>query len=141
MTKRPASHTLEARSRDRIRAVLHDAGLVVEDLHQDYGEDMLVRVFRDGKATTPYSFFVQVKATASAATKGVRLTTAHVQHWQRFVQPVFVVLWNAHTGKVRLKLRLSRWGYQEVALCRVAIIDVERTCQWERDKILCYLPN
>jgi len=42
---------------------------------------------------------------------------------------------------VRLKLRLSRWGYQEVALCRVAIIDVERTCQWERDKILCYLPN
>ena len=94
MTRRPHSHILEARSRDRVRTVLHDAGFVVDDLHQDYGEDMLVRVFRDGRAT-PYSFFVQVKATSQKDQASVRLRVEHLLHWQRLVQPVFVVLWRS----------------------------------------------
>jgi Domain of unknown function (DUF4365) len=97
MTNRTQSHILEARSRDRVRTAFHDLGFVVDDLHQDYGEDMLVRIFKDGFAT-PYSFFVQVKATEKLKNADVvRLRTLHIRHWKRLIQPVFVIVWNATT--------------------------------------------
>lgn len=97
MTHRPRSHVLEARSRDRVRAVFHEFGFVVDDLHEDYGEDMLVRVFRDGRAT-PYSFYVQVKAQERSSVgrvPSVRVSRRHAEHWARLTSPVLLVLWTA----------------------------------------------
>ena len=102
MTQRSTSHILESRSRDRVKAVFHDHGFVVDDLHEDYGEDMLVRVFREGRAT-PYSFLVQVKARAKSingAFATVRVKRSHVDHWARLIQPVFIVLWSALDGSM-----------------------------------------
>jgi Domain of unknown function (DUF4365) len=60
--KRPRSHELETLSRNRLHNIFTQTGWVVEDLDDDYGEDLLVRIFEDGMAT-PFSFFVQIKAT------------------------------------------------------------------------------
>jgi hypothetical protein len=62
MPKRPRSHEIEEFSRGRLRDLFGRLGWVVWDLHPDYGEALLVRIFTNG-AATPYSFFVQAKAT------------------------------------------------------------------------------
>ncbi len=62
MPKRPRSHEIEEFSRGRLRDLFGRLGWVVWDLHPDYGEDLLVRIFTNG-AATHYSFFVQAKAT------------------------------------------------------------------------------
>ncbi|MBV8274034.1 MAG: DUF4365 domain-containing protein [Verrucomicrobia bacterium] len=99
---RPHSHRLEDQSRGSLRKVFVDLGWTVEDLNEDYGVDMLVRIFIDEKATE-YSFFVQLKATEHVgkriATKqghiSCRIKTSHLEHWSRFWEPVLLIIWDA----------------------------------------------
>lgn len=106
MPKRPPSHVLEDLSRTRLRQTFEQWGWTVQDLAKDYGEDLLVRIFKDG-LTTPYSFFVQVKATQKlnirkdgATSFGVRVEIGHVRHWIRFAEPVFLTLWDSSTDAI-----------------------------------------
>jgi hypothetical protein len=79
-----------------------DKGWTVEDLAKDYGEDLLVRIFLND-TPTPYWFFVQVKSTEHIdryLSKKARLisfpiNTSHLEHWSRFWEPVFLILWDA----------------------------------------------
>jgi hypothetical protein len=57
MPNRPRSHQLEDLSRVQLRQIFSQYGWVVWDLHPDYGEDLLVRIFSKNMATQ-YSFFV-----------------------------------------------------------------------------------
>ncbi|GEP41282.1 DUF4365 domain-containing protein [Brevifollis gellanilyticus] len=59
---RVAAHISEDISRAKAHEFFSRLGWVANDLHRDYGEDMMVSVFRDGFAT-PTHFFVQLKAT------------------------------------------------------------------------------
>src|SRR5215469_6481106 len=100
MPKRTRSHQLEDLSRNRLHANFEDRGWTVEDLAKDYGEDLMVRIFDSGVAT-PYSFFVQAKATdriAKFVTRGAiafPIETGHLRHWVRFLEPVILTLWDS----------------------------------------------
>jgi hypothetical protein len=105
MPQRTRSHVLETLSRNRLHEAFAREWWTVEDLAKDYGEDLLVRIFENGQAT-PYSFFVQVKATEDVERfrrKGspdikVPIEVGHISHWTRFIEPVFLIVWDAKTG-------------------------------------------
>jgi len=102
MPLRPRAHVLESVSRTRLHETFTRAVWTVEDLSNDYGEDLFVRIF-DGPLPTPYSVFIQAKATdriskyLSADRSAVHypVTTDHVTHWERFWEPVLLTVWDS----------------------------------------------
>jgi len=102
MPRRPRSHQLEELSRDRLHTAFGAIGWTVEDLHHDYGEDLLVRIFEREKATR-YQFFVQAKATdhierylqKDGRSLSYPVSTDHVEHWRQFWEPVILAVWDA----------------------------------------------
>lgn len=101
MPKRPRSHVLETEARDQLREAFARRGWTIEDLRNDYGEDMLVRIFDDGHAT-PWMFFVQAKATENIERhlrrSGKQLRAAvrvrTLAHWHRLWEPVLLTVWS-----------------------------------------------
>ena len=106
MPRRSRSHELEDLSRARLHALFETSGWVVEDIDKDYGEDLLVRIFRDGVAT-PLKFFVQAKATDNLSRYAnkrhtafyVTLRSEHLDQWSKFLEPVILTLWDARSGE------------------------------------------
>jgi hypothetical protein len=103
--QRLQAHKLVRRFLPRSQGVelrIADRGWTVEDLREDYGEDLLVRIFLND-TPTPYWFFVQIKSTDHIerylAKKHDKISypirTEHLEHWSRFWEPVFLVLWDA----------------------------------------------
>lgn len=119
MPKRPRSHQLEDISRNRLHRKFEEVGWTVEDLAKDYGEDLFVRIFHKGKST-PFSFFVQAKATDDLAKHLVRNTrniyyrvaTEHLIHWGAFREPVILTLYDA-------KADITYWTCIQNALARL----------------------
>jgi hypothetical protein len=105
MPKRPRSHELEELSINQLRIAFTNAGCIVENLHHDYGEDLIVRVFRNNKATSE-SFFIQAKATETTQKYMRRdgkslsfpIKRHHIEHWEKFWEPVILTLWDAKTN-------------------------------------------
>jgi hypothetical protein len=99
MPNRPYSHNLEARSHNRLHEVFEQPGWVVEDLRNDYGEDLFVRIFEKGKAT-PFSFFIQAKATnhierymhADRKCISYPIKADHFKHWMHFWEPIILTV-------------------------------------------------
>lgn len=110
MPKRPRSHILEDLSRSKISEIFSSIGWTVEKLDQDYGEDLLVRIFENGEAT-PWSFFVQLKATdkigSYTSSDGQEIsypiTVGHAKHWDNFWEPVILIVFDAPS-------QTSYWG-------------------------------
>src|SRR2546426_5830181 len=102
MPKRPRSHEIEEFSRGRLRNLFGRLGWVVWDLHPDYGEDLLVRIFANGVATH-YSFFVQAKATEhidrymdkDKEFLSFPIDVDHLKYWEQFWEPVILTVWDA----------------------------------------------
>jgi Domain of unknown function (DUF4365) len=105
MPRYPRTHQLETESRLRLREAFTRAGWVTEDLDEDYGEDMLVRIFEEGYATA-YAFFVQAKATdhihkyLSSDQRYVRypIGIEHLNHWQSYWEPVVFTVYDAQSN-------------------------------------------
>lgn len=105
MPKRPRSHQLEDLARNQLHAAFVKEGWSVEDLDKDYGEDLLVRIFKNGIAT-PYSFFIQSKATdhiEKYLSKDRKhylypIKTDHIEYWNKFWEPVILALWDSASG-------------------------------------------
>jgi len=106
MPKRPRSHQLEAEARRQLKDLFDGSeGWSINDLHEDYGEDLLVRIFEEEKAT-PFSFYVQSKATDSihrfkkkSLRFSVPISTAHLEQWSGFWEPVFLTLYDSRSRK------------------------------------------
>jgi hypothetical protein len=85
-------------------ALFHDRGWTVEHVTRDYGEDLLVRIFTDGRAT-PFFFFVQAKAVSRAdrflirncSYLSIKVATDHLTLWREFSEPVFLTVWDAQS--------------------------------------------
>lgn len=99
--ERVGAHISEDISRARAHEFFSRLGWVANDLHRDYGEDMIVTVFRDGLAT-PIHFFVQIKSTQSAEKAfrprfngfAVPLRTSLVKKWRDSAVAIFVLLFD-----------------------------------------------
>lgn len=119
MPKRPRSHQLEDISRNHLHRKFEEVGWTVEDLSKDYGEDLFVRIFDKGKST-PFSFFVQSKATDNLAsyldrdTRNIhyRVTTEHLNHWRDFREPVILTVYDASSDT-------THWTCIQNALARL----------------------
>lgn len=123
MPTRTRSHQIEDLSRNRLHVAFETCGWTVEDLAKDYGEDLLVRIFDRGIAT-PYSFFVQAKATDRIATYirknavSLPIETGHLRHWVRFSEPVILTVWDSKrdvTYWVCVQDAVKRMGISESA--------------------------
>jgi len=105
MPKRPRTHKLEEISRNQLHNVFTQMGWVVWDLHPDYGEDLLVRIFINDVATR-YSFFVQAKATdhidryirKDGKSLSFPIDADHIEYWKQFLEPVILTVWDAKSG-------------------------------------------
>jgi hypothetical protein len=105
MPKRVRSHELETLSRSYLHKLFEEHNCVVWDLHPDYGEDLLVRIFIESLATQ-YSFFVQAKATDHIDRYFHRdekhlsfpIASDHLEHWNRFWEPVILTVWDSKTA-------------------------------------------
>lgn len=101
MPKRPRQHIIEDLARTRLHSTFSAVGWAVEDLDQDYGEDLLIRIFEASKAT-PWSFFVQSKATdhieryllRNSESIAFSVTSGHAKHWERFWEPVVLAVYD-----------------------------------------------
>lgn len=107
MVMRTRAHELEDLAKARLVEFFAKTGWTVETLSKDYGEDFFVRIFEQGNAT-PFGFFVQSKATDSldryksvdSTYFSYPVTTKHLEHWDRFWEPVLLTLFDASTGNV-----------------------------------------
>jgi hypothetical protein len=99
---RPRSHQIADKSIVRLHDVFVSAGWTVEDLDKDYGEDLLVRIFKDGQAT-PYTFYVQAKSSDNIS-RYLRknddfihypFDANHLAHWDDFWEPVVLTIWDS----------------------------------------------
>lgn len=99
--RRPRTHQIGDLAVNRLCDFFLAAGWTAENLDQDYGEDIFVRIFENEEAT-PYSFFVQSKSTDNLS----RYTTAdrqyarypfessRLRYWNDFWEPVIITLWD-----------------------------------------------
>lgn len=102
MPKRTRSHELEDLAFNGLSTIFNRCGWTVERIQKDYGEDLIVKIFVNGKAT-PLFFFVQSKASDSADEflicngryLSIPLPTDHVTLWAEFWEPVVLTLWDA----------------------------------------------
>ncbi len=116
MTTRIRKHEIEDLSRSHLRLIFEKAGWTVEDLSKDYGEDMMVRIFEDNRAT-PHTFFIQAKSTDHMERHLTKdgnavffdLDCGHLIHWRRFWEPVILTLWDAKTS-------ITYWDYVQYNL-------------------------
>jgi hypothetical protein len=103
VTRRPRSHVLGDLAVASLTNLFTAIGWTCERIQQDYGEDLIVRVFDDGKATPKY-FFVQSKATANIERYRrkdghirYRFKPDHITSWLSHRQPVIVTLYDQLT--------------------------------------------
>jgi hypothetical protein len=99
---RPRSHVNADQSISRLQQHFQSVDWTAEVLNKDYGEDLLVRIFEGGDPT-PYSFFVQAKATDDITNYSIKgrqylsypFRVNHLENWDKFWEPVVLVIWDA----------------------------------------------
>jgi hypothetical protein len=99
MPNRPAQHQISDRAVAKVREVWASVGAAVEEVRQDYGEDLLVQTCLDGKMDAA-RIWVQVKGVAKASqmkARGktqVRVRADLALRWSRTADILVLVLWD-----------------------------------------------
>lgn len=133
MTIRPRQHVLEDLAHAALLQAVERVGWTVERLSKDYGEDFLVRIFHKG-AATPWTIFVQSKATDSIArylskdltTVNFPIETRHLTHWERFWEPVILAVYDAKSKKTYWRV-VQPWLEQLTAARRNRLSSVKKS--------------
>lgn len=99
--KRPRSHELGDLGVNKLIGIFTERGWVCEEIKRDYGEDIFVRIFENGRSTEKY-FFAQVKARESLASikneRGefrINFSRNHISAWLGHREPVIVFVYDA----------------------------------------------
>ncbi|WP_120316833.1 DUF4365 domain-containing protein [Catellatospora citrea] len=96
MPVRPREHEIETESR-RAFASMVPASWVVRDVQEDYGVDLEVEIFEQGRATG-LTFRVQLKGTDTAPRKGrisrPGIKASTLSYWNSLDTPVLVALYS-----------------------------------------------
>jgi hypothetical protein len=97
--KRTVEHVTGDLAREAVASLFSHDGHAVEMVDQDYGEDLVVQIARDGRVE-PIRLYVQVKGTRSlsrhkrGARYTVRVDREHAVRWARTIDLVVLVLWD-----------------------------------------------
>jgi hypothetical protein len=99
MPRRPVQHQISDRAVAKVREVWASIGAAVEEIRQDYGEDLLVQTCLDGKMDDA-RIWVQVKGVAKApkmranGKTQVRVRADLALRWSRTADILVLVLWD-----------------------------------------------
>ncbi|WP_338601605.1 DUF4365 domain-containing protein [Saccharopolyspora sp. SCSIO 74807] len=99
MTARPNEHVIGDQAAAAVRLIWNRQGAAVDEIHKDYGEDLLVKTRVRGRVD-PRPIWVQVKGTErncldeGTNLPSVNLSVRQLIRWSRFGDPVLVVLWD-----------------------------------------------
>lgn len=134
MPERPDEHKIGARAVAAVDKLLKERGFAVDQISEDYGEDLLVQTDHEGRMDAS-RLWVQVKGTAdverhrtSKKSKKERFSYSvpmgHAMRWIRTIDLVIVVLWDVErdTGWYAVPRRqIDEWqckmsGQKEVTL-------------------------
>lgn len=88
-------------SRNQFKQLISKMGWMTSDIKPDIGEDILIRICRDG-IPTGVSFQVQLKSVENIERKllkdyktiSYRFETDSLQHWDVQLIPVYIVIWD-----------------------------------------------
>ncbi|MEU6213125.1 DUF4365 domain-containing protein [Streptomyces sp. NPDC047023] len=99
---RPVQHRIASLAVSAVRQVWNRGGHAVDEIQEDYGEDLLVQLCLNGRMD-PARIWVQVKGTERETSKKlptVSVSSDQVLRWARTADLVVVVLWdvNAEQG-------------------------------------------
>lgn len=105
MTRRLRSHVLGDLAVAKLTDLFTEVGWTCEKIEQDYGEDLMVRVFENEKATAKY-FFIQSKATDNIERYKAKIgryrypfKNSHIESWTAHKQPVLITLYDAKSDR------------------------------------------
>jgi hypothetical protein len=99
MPQRPVQHQISDRAVAKVREVWASIGAAVEEIRQDYGEDLLIQTCLDGKMDAA-RIWVQVKGVAKApqmkahGKTQVRVRADLALRWSRTADILVLVLWD-----------------------------------------------
>jgi hypothetical protein len=96
---RPMSHSTGDLAELEVSGLFTSAGWIVNKIHKDYGEDLVVQYCHDG-TVFPFRFYVQVKGTRNINPKNLDYNVCHglkkeaLERW--FVSPevILLVIWD-----------------------------------------------
>ncbi len=134
MPERPDEHKIGGRAVAAVHKLLKDQGFAVDEIKEDYGEDLLVQTDHEGRMDAS-RLWIQVKGTAnldnyrvSKKSKKDRFKYSfplgHAMRWIRTIDLVIVVLWDVEkeTGWYAVPRRqVDEWesvlsGQKEITL-------------------------
>lgn len=97
MTNRPIQHRIASLAVAAVRRQWNLQGHAVDEIHEDYGEDLLVQICAEGRMD-PARVWVQVKGTKKDCSgkrlPSVRVKADQILRWARTADLVIVVLWD-----------------------------------------------
>lgn len=106
MTYRPKTHISADLAVNFLQRAFVTEGWTVEVIDQDYGEDLLARVFENGEATQKW-FFVQSKSVdeidkykLSTGEISYSFDSRHILQWMNFRHPVIVAVYDTRNEMV-----------------------------------------
>ncbi|WP_405706093.1 DUF4365 domain-containing protein [Streptomyces sp. NBC_00069] len=99
MPNRPIQHRIASLAVAAVRREWNRGGHAVDEIQEDYGEDLLVQICLNGRMD-PARIWVQVKGTKKDTKKklpNVPVASDQVLRWARTADLVVVVLWDINT--------------------------------------------
>lgn len=123
-------------SRDQFAEFLEEHEWITDEVY-DLGEDLLVRIYDDGR-WAGITFFVQLKSTTNLdghLIQGNQLSypmkTKDLAHWQDVATPVYIVLWD-------INKRTGCWVSVDQA---VKELDIRRPDWKQRNAVRIHIPR
>jgi hypothetical protein len=94
-------HDFEELSEAQLRLLLVRFKWLIDRWGRDYGEDLFVRIFKDG-VRTGHDFYIQLKGTDNAKKHELQASNSfsysvdlsNLRQWSRLTFPVVFVLWD-----------------------------------------------
>lgn len=98
-SSRPVSHETGDIGVSEVKTLFLRAGWIVNEIHSDYGEDLMVQPTRRGQVEKS-RLFAQVKTVgASSACRSVTLRCSDLFLWQFIQEPFLLIVWMEAEGK------------------------------------------
>ncbi|MEU6688466.1 DUF4365 domain-containing protein [Streptomyces sp. NPDC046832] len=118
LTRRPAQHRIASLAVAAVRREWNLQGHAVDEIHEDYGEDLLVQICHEGRMD-PARVWVQVKGTERDCTRkalpSIRVKANQVLRWARTADLVIVVLWDVQNDRGWFTIPQDQFDHIELA--------------------------
>jgi hypothetical protein len=102
LPRRPIQHVVGAKAVAAVSSIWLDAGAAVEEVRNDYGEDLLIQTALNGELD-PSKIWIQVKGRsrveAGADKAVIKVPIGHALRWTYSADVVVVVLWDVEANR------------------------------------------